>query len=45
MLRKGRSYEVIYQTVRVSAGYPNSENRVENTTRSGGVWIADETLS
>ena len=32
-------------------GYPNTEKRVENTTRSGvfltkfgGVWIADETL-
>ena len=36
----------------VSSGYPNTEKRVENTTRSGvflneirGVWIADETLS
>ena len=37
----------------VSTGYPNTENRVENTTRSGvcvfddirSVWRADETLS
>ena len=36
----------------VSSGYPNTEKRVENTTRSGecfdeirGVWIVDETLS
>ena len=36
----------------VSLGYPNTEKRVENKTRSGvifdeirGVWIADETLS
>ena len=36
----------------VSSGYPNTEKRVANTTRSGvflneirGVWIADETLS
>ena len=36
----------------VSSGYPNTEKRVENTTRSGvfltkirGVWITDETLS
>ena len=36
----------------VSSGYPNTEKRVENTTRSGvfltklvrGAWIADETL-
>ena len=40
--------EVIYQTrVRVSSGYPNTEKRVENTTRSGGFLtnFADETLS
>ena len=37
---------------RVSSGYPNTEKRVENTTRRvlqfgeiRGVWIADETLS
>ena len=35
----------------VSSGYPNTEKRVQNTTRSGvfltrfGVWIADEILS
>ena len=36
----------------VSSGYPNTEKRVENTTRSRvvfeetrGVWITDETLS
>ena len=34
----------------VSLGYPSTEKRVENTTRSifdeiRGVWIADETLS
>jgi len=35
----------------VSSGYPNTEKKVENTTRSGvfdkmqGVWIADERLS
>ena len=29
----------------VSSGYPNTEKRVENMTCSGGVWIADETLS
>ena len=36
----------------VSSGHPNTEKRVENTTRSGvffneirGVWIVDETLS
>ena len=31
----------------VSSGYPNTEKRVENTTRSEirGVWIADETLA
>ena len=35
-----------------SSGYPNTEKRVENTTRSGvfcdeirGVWIVDEALS
>ena len=41
---------VIDQTRSVSSGYPNTEKRVQNTTRSGideirGVWIADETLS
>ena len=33
----------------VSSGYPNTEKRVENKTRTfdeiPGVWIADETLS
>ena len=35
----------------VSSGYPNTEKKVENTTRSGvfltkfGFWITDEALS
>ena len=47
-------FEVIISSMRdsVSSGYPNTDKRVENSTRSGvffdeirGVWRADETLS
>ena len=54
-LKQSNSFEVIYQTREmssVSSGYPNTEKRVENTTRSG-VFLTkfevfgypDETLS